>query len=46
VSRRYDSPCSPRLDAYTRSWDELVRLAHDEDASVELIRAAAKRLSR
>lgn len=34
------------IDAYTRSWEELLRLAHDEDASVELIRAAGARFSR
>jgi transcriptional regulator with XRE-family HTH domain len=34
------------IDAYTRSWDELLRLAHDEDGSVELIRAAAARVTR
>jgi hypothetical protein len=34
------------IDAYTTSWDEVLRLSHDEDASVEVIRAAAKRISR
>jgi hypothetical protein len=34
------------IDAYSRSWDELLRLAHDEDGSVELIRDVAKRMSR
>jgi len=34
------------IDAYTQSWDELLRLAHDEDASVELIRAASARSRR
>jgi transcriptional regulator with XRE-family HTH domain len=34
------------IDTYTAAWDELVGLAHDEVASVELIRATARRLSR
>jgi uncharacterized protein DUF5753/helix-turn-helix protein len=34
------------IDAYTTSWHEVLRLAHDDDASVEVIRAAAKRISR
>jgi len=34
------------IDAYTASWEELLRLSHDEDASVEVIRAAARRSSR
>lgn len=34
------------IDAYSRSWDELLGLTHDEDASVELIRDVAKRMSR
>ena len=34
------------IDAYSRSWDELLRLAHDEDSSVELIRDVTKRMSR
>jgi hypothetical protein len=33
------------IDAYTRSWDEVLRLSYDEAASVEVIRAAAKRMS-
>jgi transcriptional regulator with XRE-family HTH domain len=34
------------IDAYGASWEELSRLAYDGDASVEVIRAAAKRTAR
>ena len=34
------------IDGYAAAWEELSRLAHDEDASVEVVRAAAKRMSR
>lgn len=32
------------IDAYTDAWAEVLRLSHDEDASVEVIRAAAKQV--
>jgi len=34
-----------QIETYSASWDELVMLSHDDDASIEVIRAAAKRVA-
>jgi len=34
-----------QIETYFASWDELVMLSHDDDASIEVIRAAAKRVA-